>query len=95
MAINKKNGKKITVEIDNLSQLKKIIGLKFDRILFDNMKPKILRKGVKLSKKFYETEASGGITLKNVKKIANTGVERISIGSLTHSFNSLDLKLEI
>ena len=95
LAIKKKKGKKITVEIDNLSQLKKVIGLKFDRVLFDNMSPKILRKGVKLSKKFYETEASGGITLKNVKKIANTGVERISIGSLTHSFNSLDLKLEV
>jgi len=95
LAIKKKRGKKITVEIDNLSQLKKIIGLKFDRILFDNMSTKILKKGVKLSKKLYETEASGGITLKNVKKIANTGVERISIGSLTHSFNSLDLKLEI
>ena len=94
-AIKSKRGKKITVEIDNLKQLKKVIGLKFDRVLFDNMSPKILRKGVKLSKKFYETEASGGITLKNVKKIANTGVERISIGSLTHSFNSLDLKLEI
>ena len=95
LAIKKKKGKKITVEIDNLSQLKKVIGLKFDRVLFDNMSPKILRKGVKLSKKFYETEASGGITLKNVKKIANTGVQRISIGSLTHSFNSLDLKLEV
>jgi len=95
LAIKKKKDKKITVEIDSFSQLKKIIGLKFDRILFDNMKLKILRKGVKLSKKLYETEASGGITLKNVKKIANTGVERVSIGSLTHSFNSLDLKLEI
>ena len=95
LAIRKKNNKKITVEVDNLSQLKKIIGLKFDRILFDNMSPKILSKGVKLSKKHYETEASGGITLKNVKIIANTGVERISIGSLTHSINSLDLKLEI
>ena len=94
LAIKKKKGKKITVEIDNLSQLKKVIGLKFDRVLFDNMSPKILRKGVKLSKKFYETEASGGITLKNVKKIASTGVKRISIGSLTHSFNSIDLKLE-
>ena len=94
LAIKKKKGKKITVEIDNLSQLKKVIGLKFDRVLFDNMSPKILRKGVKLSKKFYETDASGGITLKNVKKIANTGVKRISIGSLTHSFNSIDLKLE-
>ena len=75
--------------------MKKIIGLKFDRILFDNMNPKILTKGVNLSKKLYETEASGGITLKNVKKISKTGVERISVGSLTHSVNSLDLKLEI
>jgi len=95
LANRKKNNKKITVEVDSLNQLKKIIGLKFDRILFDNMSPKILSKGVKLSKKHYETEASGGITLKNVKIIANTGVERISIGSLTHSINSLDLKLEI
>jgi nicotinate-nucleotide pyrophosphorylase (carboxylating) len=95
LAIKKKKGKKITVEIDTIGQLKKIIGLKFDRILFDNMKPKILKKGVNLSKKLYETEASGGITLKNVKKIANTGVKRISIGFLTHSFNSLDLKLQI
>ena len=59
------------------------------------MKPKILKKAVNLSKKFYETEASGGITIKNIKKIANTGVNRVSIGSLTHSFNSLDLKLEL
>ena len=83
------------MEVDNLNQLKKIIGLKFDRVLFDNMKPKILKKAVNLSKKFYETEASGGITIKNIKKIANTGVNRVSIGSLTHSFSSLDLKLEI
>ncbi len=95
LAIKKKKNKKITVEVDNLNQLKKIIGLKFDRILFDNMNPKILAKGVNLSKKLYETEASGWITLKNVKKISKTGVERISIGSLTHSFSSLDLKLEI
>ncbi len=94
-AIKRKKNKIITVEVDNLNQLKKIIGLKFDRVLLDNMNPKILRKCVNLSKKFYETEASGGITLKNVKKIANTGVERISIGLLTHSFNSLDLKIEI
>ena len=94
-AINSKKRKKITVEVDNLSQLKKIIGLKFDRILFDNMNPKTLRKGIKLSKKLYETEASGGISLKNVKKIAATGVERVSIGSITHSAPALDLKLQI
>jgi len=94
-AIKSKKGKKITVEIDNLNQLRKIIGLKFDRILFDNMSLKTLRKGMKLSKKLYETEASGGITLKNVKKISATGVERISVGSITHSAPALDLKLQI
>ena len=94
-AIKNKKGKKITVEVDNLNQLKQIIGLKFDRILFDNMKPKLLRKGVKLSKKLYETEASGGVTLKNIKKVAATGVDRISVGTITHSSVALDLKLEI
>ncbi len=94
-AIKSKKGKKITVEVDNLNQLKKINGLKFDRILFDNMSSKNLREGVKLAKKLYETEASGGVTLKNVRKIARTGVSRISIGALTHNINSLDLKLEI
>jgi nicotinate-nucleotide pyrophosphorylase (carboxylating) len=94
-AIKSKKGKKITVEVDNLNQLRKIIGLKFDRILFDNMSPKTLKKGVKLSKKLYETEASGGVTLKNVKKIATTGVERISVGSITHGAPALDLKLQI
>ena len=93
-AIKNKKGKKITVEVDNLSQLKKIIGLKFNRLLFDNMSPKNLRKAVKISKKFYETEASGGITLKNVKKIAGTGVKRISIGQITHSAPSINLKLD-
>jgi len=94
-AIKNKKGKKITVEIDNLSQIKKIMGLKFDRILFDNMSPKKLRKGVHLSKKFYETEASGGITLKNVKKVASTGVKRISVGQITHSAPAINFKLEI
>jgi len=94
-AIKNKKGKKITVEVDNLNQLKQIIGLKFDRILFDNMSPKILKKGIKLSKNLYETEASGGITLKNVKKIANTGISRISVGAITHSVPALDLKLNL
>ena len=93
-AIKNKKGKKITVEIDNLSQLKKIIGLKFNRLLFDNMSPKNLRKAVKMSKKFYETEASGGVTLKNVRKIAGTGVKRISIGQITHSAPSINFKLD-
>ncbi len=94
-AIKSKKGKKITVEVDNLNQLKKINGLKFDRILFDNMSSKNLTEGVKLAEKLYETEASGSVTLYNVRKIARTGVDRISIGALTHNINSLDLKLEI
>ena len=94
-AIKNKGRKKITVEVDNLSQLKRILGLKFDRILLDNMSKKNLKKAVKMSGKFYETEASGGINLKNVKNVSSTGVDRISIGSLTHSINALDLKLEI
>ena len=94
-AIKNKKGKKITVEVDNLNQLKKILGLKFDRILFDNMSSKNLRKGVQSSKKLYETEASGGITLKNVRKIASTGVKRISVGQITHSAPAVNFKLEI
>ncbi len=94
-AIRYKKRKKITVEIDKISQLKRILGLKFDRILFDNMNSLNMKKGVKMSKKYYETEASGGISLKNIKKIASTGVDRISVGSLTHSANALDLKLEV
>ena len=71
------------------------MGLKFDRVLFDNMNLKNLKKGIKLSKKLYETEASGGITLKNVRKIASTGVKRISVGQITHSAPSVNFKLEI
>ena len=93
-SIKSKKGKKITVEVDNIGQLKKIIGLKFDRVLFDNMNVKNLRKAVKMSKKYYETEASGGITLKNIKKISSTGVQRISIGQITHSAPTIDCKLD-
>ena len=94
-AIKNKKGKKITVEIDNLNQLKKIMGFKFDRLLFDNMNTKNLRKGVRLSKNQYETEASGGVTLKNVRKIAATGINRISVGQITHSAPAINFKLEI
>ena len=94
-AIKNKKGNKITVEVDNLSQLKKILGLKFNRVLFDNMSPKNLRKAVKMSKRFYETEASGGVTLSNVRKIANTGVKRISIGKITHSTSAIDFSLAL
>ena len=94
-AIKNKNRKKITVEIDNLKQLKEIIGLKFNTVLFDNMNNQNLKAGVKIAKKYYETEASGNINLKTVKKVAATGVDRISIGSITHSAPAIDFKIEI
>ena len=59
------------------------------------MSIKNLKKGIKLSNKLYETEASGGITLKNVIKIASTGVKRISVGQITHSAPSADFKLDL
>ena len=95
LVIKNKKGKKITVEVDNLKQLKDIMGLKFNTVLFDNMTIKNLRAGVKIAKKYYETEASGNINLKTVRSVAKTGVDRISVGSLTHSASAIDFKLEI
>ena len=95
LAIKNKKGRKITVEVDNLKQLNEIIGLKFNTILFDNMSIKNLKTGVKIAKKYYETEASGNINLRTVKAVAKTGVNRISVGSITHSAKAIDFKLEI
>ena len=95
LAIKNKKGRKITVEVDNLKQLKKIMGLKFNTVLFDNMNIKNLKAAVKLAKKYYETEASGNVTLKKVKLIASTGVDRISVGGITHSVPAIDLKIQI
>ena len=94
-AIKNRKGKKITVEVDTIKQLKSILGLKFNRVLLDNMSIKNLRKSVKIAKKYYETEASGNVSLKSVKAIASTGVNRISVGSITHSAPAVDFKLEV
>ncbi len=94
-AIKTKKGRKITVEVDTLRQFKKINGLNFNTVLFDNMSPKSLNLAVKYANGKYQTEASGGVTLKNVKNLAATKVDRISVGELTHSIQALDLKLEI
>ena len=94
-AIKNKKKRKITVEVDTLKQFKRINGLNFNTVLFDNMSPKNLKVAIKYAKGKYETEASGGITLKNVKNLAATKVDRISVGELTHSVQALDLKLEI
>ena len=90
-----KTKKKITVEIENLKQLKQILGLKFKRILFDNIKPKNLKKFLKLCKNEYETEYSGNANLKNISRISRTGIDRISVGSITHSSQSFDTSLLI
>ena len=95
LAIKNKKGRKITVEVDNLKQLKEIMGLNFNTVLFDNMSINNLKTGVKIAKKYYETEASGNVNLRTVKSIAATGVDRISVGSITHSAPSIDFKLEI
>ena len=94
LAIKNKKGRKITVEVDNLKQLKEIMGLNFNTVLFDNMSINNLKTGVKIAKKYYETEASGNVNLRTVKSIAATGVDRISVGSITHSAPSIDFKLE-
>ena len=95
LAVKSQKGKKITVEVDNLKQLKSILGLKFNTILFDNMSIANLKAGVKIARRYYETEASGNISLKTVKGVAKTGVNRISVGSITHSATAIDFKLEI
>ena len=95
--INKaiKTKKIVTVEVENFIQLKKILGYKFQRILFDNMSLNSLRKCLKLCKNKYETEYSGNANLTNINKISRTGVNRISVGSITHSANSFDSSLLI
>ena len=94
-AIKNKKRKKITVEVDTVNQLKSILGLKFNTLLLDNMSIRNLKKSIKIAKNYYETEASGNVTLKTVKAIASTGVNRISVGSITHSAPAIDFKLEI
>ncbi len=92
-AIKKK--KTVTVEVENINQLKQILDLKFNRILFDNMKLNQLKKCLKMCKKGFETEYSGNASLENIKKISKTGVDRISVGAITHSSNSFDTSLII
>ena len=90
-----KSKKKVTVEIENLRQLNNVLGLKFNRILFDNVSLAQLKKYLKICKGKYETEYSGNANLKNITKISKTGVNRISVGSITHSAKSFDSSLLI
>ena len=88
-----KTKKIVTVEIESINQLKQIMGLKFKRILFDNMSTQQIKKCLKLCKNKYQTEYSGNATLKNIKQISKTGINRISVGAITHSAKSFDTTL--
>jgi len=96
-SLKKKIKEKIEVEVDNLKQLKDILSSKADIILLDNMTPQQVAQAVKICRKVKARvilEASGGITLKNVRQYAATGVDRISVGALTHSRQALDISME-
>ena len=87
--------KKITVEVDNIKQLKEILNEKIDVVLLDNMNAKQIKECLKLVKGKFQCEASGNITLTNLKSIAQTKVDRISTGQLTHSIENIDFGLEL
>ena len=88
-----KTNKVVTVEIENIKQLNSIIDLKFKRVLFDNMSIQQLKKCLNLCKNKFQTEYSGNATLQNIKKISKTGIDRISVGAITHSSTSFDSSL--
>ena len=85
----------IEIETRDLNEVQQVLATgNVHRIMLDNMKPDLLREAVKLIDKKFETEASGGITLSNIRQYAETGVDFISVGALTHSVKSLDLSLK-
>ncbi len=95
-AVRMKTGLKIEIETRNLKELKEALNFKVDRIMLDNFKVKELRKAVKLIRsknKKAEIEASGNVNLRNVRKIASSGVDFISVGALTHSAKAMDFSL--
>jgi nicotinate-nucleotide pyrophosphorylase (carboxylating) len=86
---------KIEIEVDTLAQLDEVLAEGADVVLLDNMGPDLLRQAVARIAGRLRTEASGGITLDTVRAVAETGVDMISIGALTHSASVLDLGLDI
>jgi nicotinate-nucleotide pyrophosphorylase (carboxylating) len=85
---------RVEVEVDTLDQLKEALEFPIDAVLLDNMDVETLRQAVKFVAGRVTTEASGGVTLETVRKIAETGVDLISVGALTHSPRNLDSSLE-
>lgn len=93
----KKNKKSLGIEVEvrNLNELNDVLRVGgIERIMLDNFSPQQLNEALKIIPSQYETEASGGITLENIRSYAETGVQFISVGALTHSVKSLDLSLK-
>jgi nicotinate-nucleotide pyrophosphorylase (carboxylating) len=92
-----KPGLKIEVETRSLEDVKKVVDAgqgKVSRIMLDNFSPQVLREALKIVENAFETEASGGITLDNIRDYADTGVDFVSVGALIHQAKSLDLSLK-
>ncbi len=86
---------KIEIEVRNEKELAEVLEIgKVDRIMLDNFSPERIIESLKIIPKMYEVEASGGITLDTIRSYAETGVDYISVGALTHSFQSLDMSLK-
>lgn len=85
---------RVIVEVEDLDQLAEVLETSADRVLMDNMEPVILRQAVEMVAGAMETEASGGVTLETARSIAETGVDFISVGWITHSAPQLDLALD-
>jgi nicotinate-nucleotide pyrophosphorylase (carboxylating) len=83
------------VEVKNLTELNEALSLKVDRIMLDNMDLETMRNAVQLTDGRIPLEASGNVSLMNVRQIAETGVDFISSGALTHSAPSLDISMKI
>lgn len=94
-SVRKKTRLPIEVEVKSLRELKEALALRPDRIMLDNMNTQEMQKAVEITRDLVPLEASGRVTLKNVRSIAQTGVTYISVGSLTHSVKALDISLEI
>jgi len=93
----KSTGKKLKIEIEvrNENELAEVLEIgKVDRIMLDNFSPKRIVDALKIIPEGFEVEASGGITLETIRSYAETGVDYISVGALTHSFQSLDMSLK-
>ena len=83
------------MEVENLQQLREAVEAEADIVMLDNMTPSEMAEAVRIVDRRALTEASGGITLENVREVAATGVDRISVGALTHSVTGIDISLEL